>query len=46
MIIDDPNLDDQLVEDADIVDFPGGDNNHRRNVSVQIHEVQQTTMRS
>ena len=36
--IDGPNLDDQLVEDIDIVDFPRGDDNHRRNVSVQIQE--------
>lgn len=36
--IDGPNLDDQLVEDIDIVHFPRGDDDHSRNVPVQIQK--------
>ena len=36
--IDGPKLDDQLVEDIDIVNFPRGDDHHRRDVPVQIQK--------
>ena len=36
--IDGPKLDDQLVEDIDIVNFPRGDDHHRRNVPMQIQK--------
>lgn len=36
--VDGPQLDDQLVQDIDIVNFPRGDDDHRRNVPVQIQK--------
>ena len=36
--VDGPQLDDQLVEDIDIVKFPRGDDDHRRNVPLQIQK--------
>ena len=36
--IDGPQFDDQLVEDIDIVNFPCGDDHHRRDVPMQIQK--------
>jgi hypothetical protein len=36
--VDGPNLDDQLVEDIDIVNFPRGNDHHGRNVPMQIQK--------
>lgn len=36
--VDGSQLDDQLVEDIDIVNFPRGDDDHRRDVPVQIQK--------
>ena len=36
--VDGPQLDDQLVEDIDIVNFSCGDDHYRRNVPVQIQK--------
>ena len=36
--VDGPQLDEQLVEGIDIVNFPRGDDDHRRDVPVQIQK--------